>query len=102
MPVDSIARRLNVAHVLDGSAGRHYEALQVLRELQGRRRLQYLPAGLLAGLHAGLGDTDRALDLFEEAFEEGSLTPEVGFDPMFVSLRSEPRLRVRLGKLGLR
>jgi TolB-like protein/Tfp pilus assembly protein PilF len=83
-------------------SGRREEALRVLRELEERMRQGYVASGGLAQVWAGLGEKDHALVLLEEAFDEGSLWPEIGVDPGFATLRSEPRFQALLAKLGLR
>jgi len=93
---------LSTLGYLYGVSGRREDALGILRELEERMRQGYVPSGALAQVWAGLGEKDRALDLLEEAYGEGSLWPEIGVDPLFATLRSEPRFQALLAKLGLR
>ena len=48
-----------------------------------------------------LGQEEEAVGLLEDAYEEGSLWPEVNVDPLFASLRTQPRFQALVRKLGL-
>ncbi len=54
-----------------------------------------------AHYYALLGEKDKALDLMEQAMEEGYLVPFNTADPEFENLHSEPRFIAIRGKMGL-
>jgi hypothetical protein len=80
-------------------AGRTAEAREQLAELEKLAEARPV-AYPLSILLAGLGETDRALTALERAAEQrASDLSFLGTDPLFDSLRAEPRfaaLRVRL------
>jgi len=82
--------------------GRQEEARRVLADLETLRARSYAQATALAAVHAGLGEQDRALEWLERAFEEhcGMLT-WVRHDPVWDSLREEPRFQALLRKMNL-
>jgi TolB-like protein/Flp pilus assembly protein TadD len=92
---------LSTLGYLYAASDRRDDALRVLEEMEEMSRRSYLPSGTLAAVHVALGEKDRALDLLEDAYEEGSLWPEVNVDPLFASLRTEPRFQALVRKLGL-
>jgi hypothetical protein len=53
-------------------------------------------------VHAGLGEKERALEWLERAFEEhcGGLS-WMHYDPVWDSLREEPRFRALLSRINL-
>jgi adenylate cyclase len=53
-----------------GLAGRRDEALAALQEMLERSEREEVPLTSLALIHIGLGDFDKALDLFDKCFEE--------------------------------
>lgn len=56
----------------------------------------------LALIHTRLGDREEALRLLERAYEERGLSvTELGIEPAFDPLRSDPRYQNLLGRLGL-
>jgi tetratricopeptide (TPR) repeat protein len=81
---------------------RQAEARGVLADLETRRERSYAQATALAAVHAGLRETDRAIEWLERAFEEhcGGLT-WMHCDPVWDALRDEPRFRTLLTKLNL-
>jgi tetratricopeptide (TPR) repeat protein len=90
-----------VVGYIHGRAGRHAQALEVLRALEAARaRSIYVPATDLALVAAGMGDRDVALTFLEQAYDEHArwmcslrvLTP---FDP----LRDEPRFKALVAKM---
>lgn len=62
-----------VAGTLSGAlirSGRRSEAEDLLEELQSLRATAYMPATSMAFVHANLGQTDKALDCFEDAHKD--------------------------------
>jgi serine/threonine-protein kinase len=83
-------------------AGRAHDARKVISELTNRSAREYVSPYALALVHAGLGETQRALEWLERAGEER--TPRLLFlsvEPMFDGLRSDPRFAALRRKLGL-
>jgi tetratricopeptide (TPR) repeat protein len=83
-------------------AGDRVKAEQMLRDWDDRTKQQYLSPGLRVLLHLGLGEKDKALDWLEKCYEE-----QDGFcwflkvDPLYDTLRTEPRFQALLKKAGL-
>ena len=94
---------------IDSAIGRAYadkgdraEALKVLSQLEDNRRRSFVPAYALAVVQAGLGDSDNAFRLLEESYSERGLWMSwVGVDPDLDRLRSDPRFKTLLRKVGL-
>jgi TolB-like protein/Flp pilus assembly protein TadD len=112
---DDAVRELETAKQLSGSpemtaalgyacararaVDRAAEALGELTTLAERR---YVSASLIAQLHAGLGDTAAALDWLDRAVDAHAA--DLGWlnvRPVFAGLRSEPRFKAVLARLGL-
>ena len=54
-------------------------------------------------LHAGSGNHAQAFALLEQAVaERNAFVPDLGVDPAFRELRSDPRMRRLLQKTGLK
>jgi serine/threonine-protein kinase len=74
-------------------AGRHDEARRALDTLLARSRERYVSASLMAQVHAGLGETARALDYLTQASEERAADLAwLRVRPVFDTLRKEGRL----------
>ena len=57
----------------------------------------------MARIYAGLGDRDRACEWLEKAYQKGGIHwPFWLVDPMWDSLRSEPRFVAVVNKVGLK
>jgi tetratricopeptide (TPR) repeat protein len=83
-------------------AGRRAEALQVLDELQGRRRAGYVPPAALLNAYLGLGDTEEAFKWLGRAAEERSaITQFLKVHPFFDPLRPDPRFAAFLSRANL-
>ncbi len=83
-------------------AGRRAEALRALEDLRALSEKRFVSALMVAPIHVGLGDKDRAFECLEKAYEERSgrlvyLGVERAFDP----LRSDPRFQDLLRRLRL-
>jgi serine/threonine protein kinase/Flp pilus assembly protein TadD len=82
-------------------AGRIEEARAVLAELEGTSR-EYAAAIELANIHAGLGDTARAIDAAERAADERTCSLQMYLSlPHFDALRAEPRFVAVLERVGV-
>lgn len=84
------------------AAGDSAAARAILADLESRDRAGYVPATALAAAHLGLGDTDEALGLLEQAYRERDF--RVAFlkiDARWNSLRAHPRFRELSRSLGL-
>ena len=94
---------------IDSELGRIYAdsgdraaAVKVLSQLEEQRRASFFPAYEVAIVHAGLGQTDEALRLLEDAYAERGLWMSwLGVDPDLDQLRSDPRFKALLRKVGL-
>jgi adenylate cyclase len=93
--------RAALAHTL-GAAGRTNEALQVLDELTQLAKQQYVAPYFLAGIQIGLGESDRAIECLERAYEERShWLIYLHLDPSMDGLRENLRFQDLLRRVGL-
>jgi Flp pilus assembly protein TadD len=80
-------------------AGMRTEAERALADLNGRDGASPY---LIAGVHAGLGDVERAFELLERAVDErDDLVTDLGMDPVFNGLHGDPRMQRLLRRMGL-
>jgi serine/threonine protein kinase/Tfp pilus assembly protein PilF len=82
-------------------SGQRAEARQILDQLLGLSKRQYIPETSLAVIYQGLGERDRALEWLEKAWEEhapGACILKV--DPRYDSLRSDPRFQNILRRMN--
>jgi len=87
---------------MDAVTGKRGEALKKLDSLQGRYERGAASAFDLAIIYTGLNEKDQAFEWLEKAYEErsgGLLLLKA--DLMFDGLRSDPRFRDLLGRIGL-
>jgi TolB-like protein/DNA-binding winged helix-turn-helix (wHTH) protein/Flp pilus assembly protein TadD len=78
------------------------EANQVLAELTNSSREQYVSPVQLAIIWTGLGDNEMALNWLEKAYDQGDpALAGVTTEWRFRSLRTDPRFRKLLQKIGL-
>ncbi|MCK4931221.1 MAG: tetratricopeptide repeat protein, partial [Candidatus Aminicenantes bacterium] len=82
-------------------AGKREEAIEIvgeLRELFKRERAS--PYGI-ASIYAALGEKDKAFEWLEKAYEIiDSKIPYLKVDPLFDNIRTDPRFKVLLKKVG--
>jgi eukaryotic-like serine/threonine-protein kinase len=73
-------------------AGRRAEALEILDEIEEQSKKEHVPAQERAIIYIGLDDKDQAFSWLEKSFEE-HFAPLIYLtsDPVFDSLRSDPR-----------
>jgi serine/threonine-protein kinase len=85
-----------------GVAGRKSEALKTLTELQALAERKYVPPHSFAYIYAGLGDKERAFEWLEKGYtgRDDALT-RLKTEPMFDSLRSDPRFTDLMRRVGL-
>jgi TolB-like protein/Tfp pilus assembly protein PilF len=82
--------------------GDRAEALRILAQMQQSRRQSFFPAYAVAVVNVGLGDTDAALKLMDEAYaERGLWVSWIGVDPDLDRLRSDPGFQTLMRKVGL-
>lgn len=83
------------------AAGRRDEALLALEELLAERRTRYERPESIAVVYLGLGDRASALAWLERAAEERSIYPLQLRDAVYNPMRSDPRFRRILERMGL-
>ena len=95
----SIRATLGFAYAV---AGKKADAIQVLNNLKLASKRKYVPAYFIAGIYAGLDDKDSAFGWLAKALEErDDQMVELKVDPIFASLRSDPRFGRLLARIGL-
>ena len=83
-------------------AGRKTEAYNLLNELLERSKKGYVSSFWVGTIYHGLGETDKAFEWFERAFEERDCNlTYITTTPPFDSIRPDPRFRKLLIKMGL-
>lgn len=90
---------LAYCHAISGGSER---ARALLAGLEGRAAIEYVTPVALALVHVGLGETDAAFAALERAYELHSLRIlSLDFDPRWEPLRSDPRYRDLVERIGL-
>jgi serine/threonine-protein kinase len=85
-----------------GKAGERRKALEILSELERQSSQEYESVFHIAQIYLGLGDHEQALAWLEKACDERSVwLIWLGVDPKFDPLRSEPRFKDLLRRVGL-
>jgi tetratricopeptide (TPR) repeat protein len=83
-------------------AGKKDAALKTIDELAQPSAGSYASPYHLALVYAGLGETENTLDLLEQAYAERSLfLAWLNVEPMFDSIRSDPRFADLVKRIGL-
>jgi tetratricopeptide (TPR) repeat protein len=87
---------------VSGSAGLKDEALKILERLDGMPKERYVGPFFRALVWTGLGETNKALENLEKAYEaRDSWMAWLKVWPVFDSLREEPRFQAVLKKMNL-
>jgi TolB-like protein/Tfp pilus assembly protein PilF len=82
-------------------AGSSEEARGILSRLQSGYNGRYLASPLLALIHVGLGEDERAIDFLEKGVEERSYWMVfLKMDPVYDALRCHPRFQTILERVG--
>jgi tetratricopeptide (TPR) repeat protein len=85
-----------------GKAGERRKALEILSELERQSSQEYESVFHIAQIYLGLGDHEQALAWLEKACDERSVwLIWLGVDPKFDPLRSDPRFKELLRRVGL-
>ena len=93
--------RAALAHTF-GTAGRMVEARQILDELIELGRQKYVAPYFLAGIHAGLGENEHAMEYLQKCYEEHShWLIYLHLDPAMDGLRDNPDFQDLLRRVGL-
>ena len=83
-------------------SGRTNEARKMLDELKGIAKERYIPPHNFALIYTGLGDKDQAFAFLEKAYAEHSQQlVYLKSEPLFDSLRSDPRFTDLMRRVGL-
>jgi serine/threonine protein kinase/Tol biopolymer transport system component/Tfp pilus assembly protein PilF len=83
-------------------AGQRDEALNIVEELNEQSKREHVWPYNIAIIHVGLGRTDEALQWLERAYlEHSDDLIYLKVDPVFDSLRSDPRFKDLLRRVGL-
>ncbi len=78
------------------------QAEAALAKLEQAAERMYVDPVLSALVYVGLGESDRALDRLERAYQnQAALITEVPVDPRYESLRSNPRYEAIVNGIGL-
>ena len=91
----------STAYVL-ARAGRKHEALATLDELRRISKPRDPSPVRIAYVHIGLGETDRAFEWLEKAFEARDWQMALlNVEPLFDAVRSDPRFAALVDRVGL-
>jgi TolB-like protein len=84
------------------AAGQEAEARRVLEELESEGRASYVRAEFLAAAYGMLGDRDEAFRQLDTALEQRSAGMiYLHLDPLYDSIRDDPRFTALVEKIGL-
>ena len=95
---------LCAAHLAYATArcGPNDDAIRLVANLKTHAAASYVPATSLAILELGLGNVGAAIRLFEDAHDQRDLYAIwMAVDPLYDEVRSDPRFRSLLSKLGV-
>jgi tetratricopeptide (TPR) repeat protein len=93
--------RADAAHFYAVS-GQRERALRELAEMEQLSETKYVSSFGLALICVGLGDDDRAFEYFEKAVQEHCDTLiYLNVEPRFDRIRSDPRFKLLISKVGL-
>ncbi len=88
--------------IIHALAGKRKEAEKTLQKIKERSRQTYVAPWMMAAIHAGLGEKDKAFELLEKSYKmRDHWLTYLKVSPIVDNLRSDPRLKVLLKKMGL-
>jgi TolB-like protein/Flp pilus assembly protein TadD len=76
-----------------GAAGREEKALELLNGLLEYSKKEYIPPNSFAYIYIGLGKKDKAFEWLEKGYEQRAGLNRIKVEPMYDSLRSDPRFQ---------
>jgi TolB-like protein/DNA-binding winged helix-turn-helix (wHTH) protein/Flp pilus assembly protein TadD len=83
-------------------AGNRNEALRILRQLKVISGKKYVASHDVAAIYVGLGEKSKAIAWLNKGYDEHSYTVlQLGVEPEFDSLRSDPRFQDLVQRVGL-
>ncbi|MCA1632505.1 MAG: tetratricopeptide repeat protein [Acidobacteria bacterium] len=83
-------------------SGKREEAIKTINELKEQSSRRYVPALNIAMIYVGLGETDRAFEWIDKAYDErSSWLVSLKVEPMFDNIRSDPRFDNLIRDIGL-
>ncbi len=85
------------------AAGKRAEARNIIVELARTSKSVTVPPCYIAGIYSTLGERDQAFEWLEKAYQvrDYQIVP-IMIDPVFTSIRSDPRYTDLLRRMGLR
>lgn len=89
-----------LAHAL-GVTGARTEGQKVLQQMLDLTNRRYVPPEYIAIVYEGLGERDRAIQWFEKAYAERSMNSWLLPDPRLDNIRTDPRFKDILRRMGL-
>ena len=93
---------LRFAGIAYAKAGRRREAEEIISRYRVIAKTQYVMSYHLALIYAALGEKDKAFAELEKAFEEHDyLLPRIKVEPFLDPLRSDPRFKELVNRMGL-
>lgn len=93
---------LALAALIAAMGGRTADARSLLAEYEDRARREYVSPGTIAGVHAFLGDRDRAIEWMERSLrEQSNAAVYFAVEPWAEPLRGDPRYQTILARVGL-
>jgi serine/threonine-protein kinase len=82
-------------------SGDRPKAEQILRGLEEMAKRQYVSSTAFVDIHLGLGEKEKALDWLDKAYEnQESACWLLKVDPIYDSVRNEPRFQALVKKVG--
>ena len=82
--------------------GERQKALGLIRELLDASGSRYVNPSVLARVYGALGERDRAFECIERSIADRSLVASWLRGPEFEPIRSDPRFKAILARLGLK
>jgi eukaryotic-like serine/threonine-protein kinase len=99
---ESSAIRITLAGLIHILSGERNEAIKAIEEIKKLSQQRYVSAYYPVGLYVALGEKDQAFEWLEKAYDERSDSLVfLGQDPMFDTLRSDPRFADLVRRVGL-
>ena len=95
-------RTISLLGYFQGRAGQRADSLRCLEDLRSLTSKRYISPFELATIHIGLGDREKAFEFLDQAYAArnfGLMTFKT--DSLFDPIRSDPRFRELLEKIGL-